>query len=136
MFACVPRLVLLSHNPVLRTTKSAPMHLCSSVPSLRYHEPFIPPHTHGGASWSSQFLTLTWPSTVVVPLTSSRDDLVFCCRSAVPLRLSRPSFYATRVSSRYWRLASPRRFDIRRASRLCCSKFFTVLSLLFNFRGA
>ena len=34
------------------------------------------------------FLHLTWPSTVVVPRTSCRDDSVVCCHSAVPLRPS------------------------------------------------
>ena len=34
------------------------------------------------------FLPLTSPSTVVVQLTSCRDDSVVCCRSAVPLRSS------------------------------------------------
>ena len=36
MFVYVPRHVLLSHNPVLRATKSVPIHLCldnSSIPS-------------------------------------------------------------------------------------------------------
>ena len=65
MYADEPRPVFLSHNPVLRATKSVSRHLClddSSVPSLRYNEPFIPPQARGDGSHSSHVS----PSEVVV----------------------------------------------------------------------
>ena len=65
MYADEPRLFFLSHNPVLRSTQLASRHLCldnSSVPSLRYNEPFIPPQARGDGSRS----THVSPSDVVV----------------------------------------------------------------------
>ena len=87
VYADEPRPFFLSHNPVLRATKLVSRHLCldnSSVPSLRYNEPFIPPWRAAAGRGALTFLPLTWPSTVVVPRTC-RDDSVISCRSALPL---------------------------------------------------
>ena len=157
MFANVPRHVLLSHNPVLTATKSDTRHLCldnCSVPSLRYHEPFIPPQTRWRVSKHSRvsrrrgcllatandvqsgigcLLSFCRTATPVVPRTWCRDDYALrpsCIErrtekillsavvlpyssgrraanvvqrrfsslssSRLPLRLSGPSFLATR----------------------------------------
>ena len=83
MFAYVPRHALFSQNPVVRATKSVPRHLRLNN---SYHEPFIPLQAYVGGSRSIHVSPLTWPSSVVVPRTSCRDDSVICCCSAVPLR--------------------------------------------------
>ena len=114
MFAYVPRHVLLSHNPVLKATKSVTRHLCldnNSVPSLRYHEPFIPPQAHSGGSWCTHVspsdmaiysccatnvvqrrfscpLSFCRTATAVVRQTSHGDNSVICCCSSIQLRPS------------------------------------------------
>ena len=85
MFVYVPRPVLLSHNPVLRTTKLVPRHLSldnSSVLSLRHYEQFIPPQTPGGGSRN----THASPTDVAVHgRRVTRDNFVVCSLSAIPL---------------------------------------------------
>ena len=91
MFACVPRHVLLSHNPVIRATKSNPMFLYlnnSSDTSLNYHEPFILHRRMTAGSRTHAFLSLKWPSTVVAQRMSFRGDSVVCRRSGVLFRSS------------------------------------------------
>ena len=109
MFAYVPRHVLISHNPVIRATKSVPGVLClnnSSVPSLRCHEPFILPQALGGGSRNTRvspsevavygrrtanvvqrryscLLSLWRTAPAVVQRTLSRDDSVVCRLSGV-----------------------------------------------------
>ena len=109
MFSYVPRHVLLSHNPVIRATKSVPGVLClnnSSVPSLRCHEPFILPQALGGGSRNTRvspseaavygrrtanvvqrryscLLSLWRTAPAVVQRTLSRDDSVVCRLSGV-----------------------------------------------------
>ena len=111
MFAYVLRHVFLSHNPVIRTTKSVPMHLRlhhSSVPSPCCHEQFIPPQAQDGGSRSSRVspseaavygrraanvvqrrlccLPSFWRTApAVVQRTLCRDDSAHCRRSGVLL---------------------------------------------------
>ena len=114
MFAYVPRHVLLSHNPVIRATKSVPGVLClnnSSVPFLRCHEPFILPQALDGGSRNTRvspsevavygrrtanvvqrryscLLSLWRTAPAVVQRTLCRDDSVVCRLSGVLLQPS------------------------------------------------
>ena len=135
MFAYAPWHVLLSHSPVLRATRSVLRVIClnnSSVPSLRYHELFIPPQAYDGGYRNTRVspsevavygrragnavqrrsccLLSFWRTVpAVVQRTLCTDDVVLCRRSGVQFRLSCSDVVLCRRSGVQFRLSRSER---------------------------